>query len=297
MSGTILLTGGSGQLGCELRRLAWPQGWSLDVPERGELDLADADALYRRVAERPYLAVVNAGAYTAVDAAENEPLGCWRVNALAPAALAAACKQQGIPLVQVSTDYVFDGNREGAWQPGDAIAPLGVYGASKAGGELAVRTSGVRHAIIRTAWVVSAQGNNFVKTMLRLGAERDALRVVADQFGSPTSAADLAAAMAVVVRRFVEQPARPSGTWHAVNSGRASWYDLATLVFDRAALHGRKAPSVEPIATSQYPTPARRPANSELCTGSLKRDFDLELRDWRPAVSEIVDQLMGENQL
>lgn len=194
----VLVTGGSGQVGRELSRYAWPKGWAATVLTRAELDLADPAAIAAKVAERSWAAVINAAAYTAVDKAEDDQVTAWAVNALAPAALAQACRAADIPLVQVSTDYVFDGAKHGAWEEGDPVGPLGVYGASKLGGELAVRSSGARHAIVRTAWVVSAHGANFVKTMLRVSAERSALRVVDDQHGSPTSAADLAHALATV---------------------------------------------------------------------------------------------------
>jgi dTDP-4-dehydrorhamnose reductase len=292
VSATILLTGGSGQLGRELLRLDWPEGMTLDAPGRDALDLAYADALGARVSEGGYVAVINAGAYTAVDAAEAHAVEAWRINALAPAALAAACAERGIPIVQLSTDYVFDGGKDGPWLPGDPIRPLSVYGASKAGGELAVRASRARHAILRTAWVVSAHGRNFVKTMLRLGEERDALSVVADQHGSPTAAADLARAVQAVTLRLLEDAATPSGTWHAANAGFATWHELAAHVFTEAERRGRKAPRLTAIGTSDYPTPAPRPANSRLDTEALERDFGVALPPWRESVGRIVAELV-----
>jgi dTDP-4-dehydrorhamnose reductase len=292
VSATILLTGGTGQLGRELLRLGWPEGVTLDAPGREALDLADADALAARVRDGGHAAVINAGAYTAVDAAESDAVAAWRINALAPAALAAACAERGIPIVQLSTDYVFDGAKDGPWRPDDPIRPLSVYGASKAGGELAVRASGARHAIVRTAWVVSAHGRNFVKTMLRLGAERDELGVVADQHGSPTAAADLARAVQAVALRLMHDATMTSGTWHAANAGFASWHELAAHVFAEAGKRGRKAPKVNPIATRDYPTPAARPGNSRLDTQTLARDFGLELPPWRESVGRIVAELV-----
>jgi dTDP-4-dehydrorhamnose reductase len=296
VSATILLTGGSGQLGRELLRLGWPEWMTLDAPGREALDLSDAEALGARVRDGGYAAVINAGAYTAVDAAEGDAVAAWRINALAPAALAAACAERGVPIVQLSTDYVFDGAKDGPWLPDDPIRPLSVYGASKAGGELAVRASGARHPIVRTAWVVSPHGRNFVKTMLRLGAERDELGVVADQHGSPTAAADLARAVQAVTLRLTRDAALQSGTWHAVNAGEATWHELAEHVFAEAGRRGRQAPRVNAIRTSDYPTPAARPANSRLDTATFARDFGLVLPPWREGVSGIVAELLEGHQ-
>jgi dTDP-4-dehydrorhamnose reductase len=289
---TILVTGGSGQVGTEIARLSWPDGWEAVVLTRADLDLTDAAAITAQVGERPWAAVINAAAYTAVDKAEADQLAAWQVNALAPAAFAAACKDAGIPIVQVSTDYVFAGDRDGAWQTDDPVAPLGVYGASKLGGELAVRTSGARHAIVRTAWVVSAHGNNFVKTMLRVGAQRDTLTVVADQHGSPTSAADLAAALATIAMRLADDAEAPTGTYHFSNAGPTSWHGFAQEIFAQGKGRGGPSPTVDPIPTSGFPTPARRPANSLLDTATLTRDFGIQPRPWQAALSDILDELM-----
>jgi dTDP-4-dehydrorhamnose reductase len=292
--GPILVTGGSGQLGGAILRLAGHDA-EIVAPGRDQLDLTDARALNAMITTRPWAAVVNCAAYTAVDKAESDVVQAWRVNALAPAALAAASAQAGIPILQVSTDYVFSGAKSEPYVEEDAVAPLGVYGASKLGGELAVRTANPRHLILRTAWVVSATGQNFVKTMLRLGAERPQLRVVADQHGCPTSADDIARAILTILARFVgEGEQGPYGTYHFVNAGDATWHDLAARVFARAAAHGRTAPSIQPIATSDYPTPAARPANSRLATHKIMRDFGITPRDWHEAIDEIVDTLLKE---
>lgn len=285
----VLLTGGSGQVGGALCALA-DSSLAFDAPGRGELDLADADALHERVMGGDYAAVVNSGAYTQVDAAEGDVIGAWRINALAPAALAAACRERGIPLVQLSTDYVFAGDGDQPYLPDDPIAPLSVYGASKAGGEFAVRTSGCRHAIVRTAWVVSTTGRNFVRSMLALGRKQDRLRVVADQFGSPTSAHDLAIAIARLTERLIADPALASATYHAANRGHASWHEVAEHVF--ACAGGDLAMTqVDPITTAEYPTPARRPSNSRLDTSALTRDFGIELPEWRDSIARIVAEL------
>lgn len=289
----ILVTGGGGQLGTALTRHPWPPGWAVVALDHAALDLADPAAIAATVAERRWAVVINAGAYTAVDRAESEVVAAWAINALAPAALAAACATADIPLVQVSTDYVFDGRRDGAWEVDDPVNPLGVYGASKLGGELAVRSAHPRHAIVRTAWVVSAHGTNFVRTMLRLGAERPVLRVVADQQGSPTSAADLAAALATIALRLAEDPAAPVGTFHFSNAGATSWHGLARAIFAGAAARGRPSPMVEAITTADYPTPARRPANSRLSHRAIGAAFGIVPRPWQAALDDILDEAIG----
>lgn len=301
----ILVTGGNGQLGIELARAALPEGWQVVALDRTGLDLTDAAAITAKVTTghegQPWAAVINGAAYTAVDKAESDVVAAWKVNALAPAAFAEACGQAGIPLVQVSTDYVFAGNKplaegQGAWEVDDPVGPLGVYGASKLGGELAVRTSGARHAIVRTAWVVSPHGHNFIKTMLRVGADRGHLRVVGDQHGSPTSAADLAAALLTIAMRLVEDPAAPSGTFHFSNAGAASWADFATEIFRQSAARGGPTATVEAITTADYPTPARRPANSLLSHAAIQRAYGITPRPWADALGDILDQLIGAKQ-
>jgi len=290
VTGPVLVTGGSGQVGGALVRLAGPDV-EIVAPSRDILDLSDPAALATMVGARPWAAVVNCAAYTAVDKAESDVVAAWQVNALAPAALAAASAAANIPILHVSTDYVFNGAKPEPYGEDDPVAPLGVYGASKLGGELAVRSANPRHLILRTAWVVSATGNNFVKTMLRLGAERTRLGVVADQKGCPTSADDIARAILTILPRLGDGIC---GTYHFVNAGEATWHALAERVFARAATHGRPAPSVEPISTRDYPTPAARPANSRLATAKIARDFGISPRDWHEAIDEIVDTLVKE---
>lgn len=292
----VLVTGANGQLGQELQRVALPAGWRVVALDRAALDLTDPTAIAAKVAERPWAAVINGAAYTAVDKAESEQVAAWRANALAPAAFASACAGADIPLVQVSTDYVFPGDRAGGWAVDDPVAPLGVYGASKLGGELAVRTSGARHAIVRTAWVVSAHGNNFVKTMLRFGAERGHLRVVADQHGSPTSAADLAGALIRIAVRLAEDVQAPTGTFHFSNAGATTWAGFAEEIFRQSAARGGPTATVEPIATSEYFTPARRPANSLLAHDAIEHAYGITPRPWRDALGDILDELIGAKQ-
>lgn len=289
----ILVTGAGGQLGTELRRAALPAGYAIHAVDVDTLDLTDTAAIAAKVAERPWAAVINGAAYTAVDKAESDQVTAWAVNALAPAAFAQGCAEAGIPIVQVSTDYVFAGDKDGAWEPGDPVAPLGVYGASKLGGELAVRTSGARHAIVRTAWVVSAHGNNFVKTMLRVGATRDELGVVDDQRGSPTSAADLAAALLTIAVRLIEDEGAPTGTFHFSNAGAVSWAGFAAEIFAQSGARGGAVAAVKPIATADYPTPARRPANSLLSHDAIRAAYGIEPRPWQAALGDILDELIG----
>jgi dTDP-4-dehydrorhamnose reductase len=293
MTRLVLVTGANGQLGTELQRCAWPAGWEVVALDRTALDLGNPAAIAALMAARPWAVVINAAAYTAVDKAESDLVVAWTINALAPAAFAAACVSAGIPLVQVSTDYVFAGDKAGAWEVDDTVAPLGVYGASKLGGELAVRTSGARHAIVRTAWVVSAQGSNFVKTMLRVGATRDSLSVVDDQHGSPTSAADLAGALMAIAVRLVEDNDAPTGTFHFSNAGAVSWAGFAAEIFRQSAVRGGPSAAVIPIPSTAYPTPARRPANSLLSHQALRTAYGIEPRPWQAALSDILDDLIG----
>ena len=289
----VLVTGAAGQLGTELQRLAWPGGWMVTGVDVAELDLTDTAAVAAGIAERRWAAVINAAAYTAVDRAESEAAAAWAVNALAPAALAQGCREADIPIVQVSTDYVFDGEKRGAWEIDDRPNPLSVYGASKLGGEFAVRTSGARHAIVRTAWVVSAHGGNFVKTMLLLGAGRERLSVVADQRGSPTSAADLATALMTIALRLADDAAAPTGIFHFSNRGATDWAAFAREIFRQSGLRGGPSATVDPIATADYPTAAHRPRNSLLGHGAIGTAYDIVPRAWQDALGDILDELIG----
>jgi dTDP-4-dehydrorhamnose reductase len=290
-----LVTGGTGQVGLALRRNP-PPGVEIVAPGRLELNLEAVPPL------EPWLdgvsAIVNCGAYTAVDKAESEAGLAAAINTAAPGRLGEAAARAGIPMVHVSTDYVF-GAGQGPWREDSPSGlPLSIYGQTKAAGERAVRAAGARHAIVRTAWVISADGSNFVKTMLRLGAERDTLRVVADQRGSPTHAGDLAAALAAITRRFVANRAQASGVWHCANAGETTWHGLASQVFAAAARLGLKVPAaLEAITTADYPVPAIRPADSRLDCAKLAHDYGISLRPWQEAVDEIVGQLVTQGQL
>ena len=296
----ILLFGGQGQVGFELLRSLAPLGEVMASTRSGLLpdgrpclaaDLSDMEALPRLVrAVSPDL-VVNAGAYTAVDRAEDEPELAYRINAQAPAALAAACAAAGIGLVHFSTDYVFDGSGSRPYREDDPVAPLGVYGASKWAGEEAVRASGVAHKIFRLCWVYGPRGSNFLLTMLRLARERGHLRVVADQVGAPTSARRIADGVA---RAIAGQPAA-SGTWHLSAEGQASWHDFAAEIFREAVVRGllASAPTLAAIASSEFPTRARRPAYSRLDTTRFQHDFGPHLGSWQDGLHEVLSELAG----
>jgi len=303
----LLVVGGNGQVGRELRRSLRPLGEVVAATRDGRLDdaeaaahdrceivdLADTDALAALVDAVAPTAVLNAAAYTAVDKAETDAQSAFRINAEAPGALARACAARGIPLVHYSTDYVFDGQGTRPYGEDDPTAPLGVYGASKLAGEQAVRAAGGRHLIFRTAWVYAAHGHNFLRTMLRLGAEREELRVVADQYGTPTPAALIADATAIALSKALAGTAPDTGTWHLVAAGHTTWHGFAEAIFAGAVARGLlpRAPRVVPIATAEYPTPARRPAWSCLDTARLRRDFGVEPPAWEPALEGMLDRL------
>ena len=280
----ILLLGGNGQVGRELRRSLAPLGELVVATRDGvDADVAatfdDSTALAAMVRGSGADVVVNAAAYTAVDKAEAEADAAFRVNSEAPGAIARACARIDALLVHYSTDYVFDGSASRPYREDDATAPLGVYGTSKLAGEDAIRASGARHAILRTAWVYASHGRNFLLTMLRLANERDELRVVADQIGAPTPAAWIADATADLIRRGVAE----SGTWHLVTSGQVSWHGFASAIMEDAHALGllERMPTVVPITTAEFPTPARRPAYSVLDTTRLHDDFGIVPPAWR----------------
>lgn len=277
----ILVFGKSGQVATELAL----QGAGLCL-SRAEADFERPGALAAVLAARRPDAVINAVAYTAVDRAEEDPERAFRINAHAVDELAQACATGGIPLVHLSTDYVFDGSGDAPWQTTDPTAPLNVYGRSKLAGEEAVRAAGGTHVILRTSWVVSAHGVNFVKTMCRLGTERDTLSVVADQIGAPTAAHDIAAACLSIARQLRADPSK-TGTYHYQAQPFCAWADVARAVFRHAGLTCR----VTGIPSADYPTPARRPLNSRLDCGTTQHVFRLERPDWDTSIQAILKQL------
>jgi dTDP-4-dehydrorhamnose reductase len=288
---TILVTGGTGQVGLELLRQPWPAGVTLLSPSRMELDLTSDESITAWFAGRQINCIINPAAYTAVDLAEDHAGAAFQANAQGPAWLADIARERGIALLHVSTDYVFDGALDRPYHEDDLTAPLGVYGASKLAGELAVRSGAPRHVILRTAWVISAQRNNFLKTMLRLAAERPELRVVADQHGCPTGARDIAAALRGIALAHLADASAPGGTYHFVNAGSTTWHDLAEAIMAASARCGGPHVPVTPIISADYPQRAARPANSRLDPAKLKRDFGITPRPWQEAVDEIVNEL------
>jgi dTDP-4-dehydrorhamnose reductase len=286
----VLVLGAGGQVGHELCRHSWPTDATLVALARNGLDITRREAVFTTIAgERPDV-VVNAAAYTAVDRAESERDAAWAANCAGPGHIAAACREAGIPLIHISTDYVFDGTRSGPYREDDPVNPLGVYGASKEGGERAVREALREHVILRTAWIYSAHGHNFVKTMLRLAGQRPVLRVVADQTGSPTSAADLAGAIALIAQRITDGTAA-WGTYHFAGAGVVTWHGFAEAIFDLARGWRGPPPRVEAITTADYPTPAQRPSNSVLDCSRIGAAFAIEPRPWRSALAEVIEEL------
>lgn len=277
----LLVFGKTGQVALELWRIV-PDAVYLG---RDQADLSDPAACAAAIRDHRPDVVINAAAWTAVDKAEAEEAAATVVNGDAPGAMARACAELGIPFVHISTDYVFDGAGERPWQPDDPVAPLGAYGRSKLAGEEAVRASGARHVIMRTSWVFSSHGANFVKTMLRVGQDRPVLRVVADQIGGPTPAGDIAAACVAIAKGLAAGAA--GGTYHFAGQPVTSWAGFAREIFRVAGM----SVTVEDIATADYPTSARRPANSRMDCTALETDFGITAPDWRLGLVKVVREL------
>jgi dTDP-4-dehydrorhamnose reductase len=282
-----IVFGTTGQLGIELARRA-PRGVTVEALGRDRADLTDPVACAALIATTDADVVINAAAYTAVDQAETDRETAQRVNAETPGAMARAAAARGLPFLHVSTDYVFDGTGTRPWAEDDPVAPLGVYGATKLAGERAIAAAGGAHVILRTAWVFSAHGRNFVKTMLRVGAGRDELSVVDDQRGGPTAAADIADALWTIAAAFQGGKGQP-GIFHYAGAPSVSWADFAEAIFDRASLP--RKPAIKRIATSDYPTPAKRPANSMLDCSRIRAAYGIEQPDWRVSLSEVIREL------
>jgi dTDP-4-dehydrorhamnose reductase len=291
----ILLLGKGGQVGWELQRSLAVAGEIVAMDHDDGADFTQPEALLSRVRDIAPQVIVNAAAHTAVDKAESEPELARQINATAPALLAIEAKRLGALLVHYSTDYVFDGSGSHARDEEAAIAPLSVYGTTKAEGEDAIRASGCQHLILRTSWVYGARGGNFAKTMLRLAGEREQLKVIADQIGAPTGA-DLLADLTVHMLRATRVNPAFVGTYHAVASGAVSWHEYARFVIEFARARGasiKVAPEqILAIATSDYPTPARRPLNSRLATAKLQQRFGLVLPPWQQGVQRMLEEIL-----
>jgi dTDP-4-dehydrorhamnose reductase len=295
---TLLVTGSNGQVGFELRRSLAPLGNVVALDRKG-CDLSRPDELRRVVRDHRPDVIVNPAAYTAVDKAETESELAFAINGTAAGILAEEAKALGSLLVHYSTDYVFDGTKDGAYFETDPVNPQSVYGKSKLAGEQAIAASGAQALILRTCWVAGAHGGNFAKTMLRLGKERDSLRVIADQFGAPTSAALIADVTAQIVARHwlaADRDAFTSGIYHLAAAGETTWHAYATEVLRYAKARGVELKAdperIEAIPATAYPLPAPRPANSRLDTTSVREAFGVHLPDWRQGIHFLLDQIL-----
>lgn len=289
----ILVLGGSGQLGTQLRTLALPQGVRLLAPTRAAVDLGDPAAIRRFIAAERWSVVIDAAGYTNVDRAESEAHLAFAVNTQAAACLAEETGKLGIPLVYVSTDYVFDGGKGAPYVETDAAAPLNAYGRSKLAGERHVAAANSRHVILRSAWLHSPYGTNFVRTILQLAQERERLPVVADQLGCPTSARDLANACLDIALFCAAKPDHGNyGLYHYAGAGAATWFEFANAILETAAGRLSRLAELVPIPSAQYPSRASRPADSRLDCTAVQHAFGLATRPWRRALAETVDCLL-----
>jgi dTDP-4-dehydrorhamnose reductase len=290
----LIVTGNQGQVARSLFERASARGIEVELVGRPDLDLTDSRGIFEGLSGRKADVVVNAAAYTAVDRAETEEDLATRVNGTGAGLVAEAARKMGVPVIQISTDYVFDGALDRPYREEDAPAPINAYGRSKLAGERAVVAANPEHVILRTAWVYSPFGANFVKTMLRLGASRSEVGVVADQLGAPTSALDIADAVISVARRITASRNRAglTGVFHMTGGGEATWAEFADAIFAQAA-RGGELVAVRPLTTAEYPTPARRPANSRLDPSRLRDVYGVELPPWRESLKSCVARLLA----
>ncbi len=287
----ILVTGSKGQVGWELETRGTAQGLNIIGVDIEELDIADKDAVEDLIGDVAADLVVNAAAYTAVDLAESNPEIAYQVNRDGPANLAAACLAADTPLVHISTDYVYGGDQKAAYVEDDPVAPRGVYAESKSDGDLAVAGILTKHVILRTAWVYGVHGHNFVKTMLRFGLERERLTIVNDQTGCPTAAADVAEAILQIAGNLWHTGDSPWGTYHYCGSGKTTWFGFAKEIFKIAGQYETfKVKAVEPVPTSGFPTPAKRPLNSVLDCSKITRAFDITPRPWQESLADMLQR-------
>jgi dTDP-4-dehydrorhamnose reductase len=285
----ILVLGINGQLGWELGRQGRESGFDIIPLDLPEFDITNPEAVEKNVMQSEASLVINASAYTAVDKAESEPELAFAVNCDGPGFLADSCAKADIPLIHISTDYVFDGNKKSPYLESDPISPMGVYGKSKAAGEAKVRQCAKEHIILRTAWLYGTHGQNFVKTILRIGRDNEVVRVVSDQFGSPTFAADLAEAALTIASNIRREKQVTWGTYHYCGRGVTSWYDFSVEIFRLAKQHESFAvKKVEPISTAEYPTTVKRPADSSLDCSSIGKCFDIYPKAWEKSLSDMI---------
>ena len=288
---TILVLGSSGQVARELGKLGAPEGFELEFAGRDRFDLAVSPDPQRLLDEVGPAAVINASGYTAVDKAESEPDAAYRLNRDAPGGFARACAAAGMPFVHFSTDYVFDGSKPEPYVESDPVNPIGIYGSSKAAGEAEVLEAGGAAIVLRTAWLYSAFGANFVKTMLRLAADREAVGVVADQLGRPTWAEDCARGALRSVQALLEGQVKGPELYHLAGKGDATWADFAEAIFAVSAGRGGPSAKVKRIATADYPTAAQRPANSRLDCTKITGALDFRARPWRQSLTACFGEL------
>lgn len=292
MDRTLLVFGGAGQLGRAIGGLMPPPGWRVVLAGRENADITRIDEVKPLIARVAPAVVVNAAAFTAVDDAEKATDTADRVNQLGAAVVAGAAAQIGAPIIHLSTDYVFDGTGCAPLRESDPVGPLSVYGATKEAGERMIRRINPRHVILRTSWLFSGSGRNFVRTMLKLGAERPSLRIVADQYGCPTAATDLARAIWTIADRLVTPERAAFGTFHFAGAGVTTWFDFAGRIFDELALRGHVTPRLEPITTRDYPTPARRPAYSVLDCSKIQTVYGIAPPAWRDGLVACIRDLL-----
>ncbi|SEG57375.1 dTDP-4-dehydrorhamnose reductase [Marinobacterium lutimaris] len=292
----VLITGARGQVGRELLRLA-PDAFEVIGLDSASLDITHAKAVEAKVAELQPGLIINAAAYTAVDKAESDAERAWAVNRDGVANLACAAEKLGIPVLHISTDYVFAGDADSPYRETDTTGPTGVYGASKLAGEQALAEGCSRYIVLRTSWVFGALGNNFVKTMLRVGKERDTLSVVADQQGGPTSAAAIAKVLWLLAQRHLEHQPLPWGVYHLSGAPDCSWFEFAQEIFAQAEAFGllTRQPQVLAIKTEQYPTPAKRPAWSVLDSSKLSSLLGMEIPQWKDDLKKMLAELKQGN--
>lgn len=294
----ILVIGADGQLGWELCRKGNEEGFRIIPLDLPDFDITNPSQVKKAFSETDASVVINAAAYTAVDKAESEPERAFAVNRDGPANLAYSCAEAGIPLIHISTDYVFDGNKKSPYFETDTVSPLGVYGKSKADGEKEVRKHLQAHIILRTAWLYGVHGHNFVKTILRLGGEKEVLRVVADQYGCPTYAADLAEAALVIADRLLDGSNTPYGTYHYCGRGSTSWHGFAEKIVELAGNHfPLKVKTLEPIKTEEYHTPAKRPADSVLDCSLIKEFFGIRSKPWQESLNRMIERLLSTTDI